>query len=102
MLARFRAQLDSSQPVAGKGANIQIIHVRALRELLRRGHKLRTGRIGEFPSALLCPIRGRRDAEANVLVSLRVFPGDRTRADDSYSHRWSDSRIAPASHRTAR
>ena len=41
MLAVFRPQLDRGQPVAGKRAHIDIVHIGALAELIRRGYELR-------------------------------------------------------------
>ena len=91
VFAILRAQLHRGQPVAGKGAEIEKIHVRALAQLLRIGYILGTPRLSKLPPFFFGAIGARRDLVADVFVGLCMFPCNRAGSDNSHSHGLQDS-----------
>ena len=86
VFAGFGADAEGLQAEIGEGADVHVVDFGVPAELFVGGDEDAAVLRGEGLAVLFIDVGAGCDAEADVLVRLGVFVGNRSRSDNSYSH----------------
>jgi hypothetical protein len=86
MLSVTGAQLNGSEPISGKRTHVHEVNFRKTAKFLGGWNKDCAGLRRKLQPSIYRTIRARHHSVTDVLVSLRVFPRDRSGTDDANVH----------------